>query len=177
MCMLVAAVKAVLLLWLPRLVVQAKESLKSIRSRALRLLEKMRTSPPVSPAVSDTVPLHVDLLRESHWTNRVLYELFAGFLAESYVQEAGPNQGAKLNPKTALNYLGALVQAARGLCKGQSAETQLFFACADPGSVTEDAAWYRGVRRNLEDAMFRKAVHHQSVTSGAPHWLPSDATS
>ena len=133
-------------------------SVISSRKRALLLLEKMRTSPLVPPAVSAAVPFHFNSLTEAHWTNKALYELFAGFLAETYVQEVGPNQGSRLNFKTALNYLGALVQAAKGMCKDQSAEARLFFACADTGASTEHSAWYRGLRRNLANAMFRKAV-------------------
>ncbi len=128
----------------------------------------LRTTPPVDPAVSAGIPLHPDFLTQAHWTNKVLYELFAGYLAETYVQVGGANDGARLNPKTALSYLGALIQAAKGLCKEQSAETKLIFACADPGAMTEHAAWYRGVRRNLEDAMFRKAVEEDQNMDNSP---------
>ena len=142
--------------------------MKATRKRALGLLEKMRTSPPVPQAVRDAVPLHFDYLTETQWTNRVLYELFAGYLAETYVQVGGANDGARLNPKTALSYLGALVQAAKGLLKVQSAETKLFFAGADPGAMTEHATWYRGLRRALEDAMFRKAQEEDQCLDNSP---------
>lgn len=144
------------------------QSVRTSRTRSLKLLEMLRTTDPVPPAVSAAIPLHPDYLTQSQWTNKELYELFAGFLAETYVQVGGANDGARLNPKTALGYLGALIQAAKGKCKEQSAETKLFFACADPGAMTEHAAWYRGVRRNLEDAMFRKAVEEDQNLDNSP---------
>ena len=123
------------------------KSVRTSRKRSLKLLDVLRTTDPVSPAVREAIPLHPDFLTHSQWTNKELYELFAGFLAETYVQVGGANDGARLNPKTALGYLGALMQAAKGKCTAQSAETKLFFACAAPGAMTEHAAWYRGVRR------------------------------
>ena len=118
----------------------------------------MRTSPPVSPAVSDAVPSHFDLLKESHRSN-VFFFTSSAFFAEAPTAEGLAQPRFQTRPQDSSQLPRCPGQAAKGLCKGRSAETKLLFACAGPGSVTEDAAWYRGVRRNLEDAsVFRKAV-------------------
>lgn len=132
------------------------ESWGSYKTCAMRSFESYRVH---DPAIEAKLPHPFDDLRVGHVCQRSVWEGFASFMFDKYIiPEGSKNSGGHLACSTAIGYLNAMLNVAKGkFAAVGTAEVKLFFTCLDGSSQTAESNWLRGLRNNMLRLWFERA--------------------
>ena len=105
-----------------------------------------------------------DKLNERTLTTNQLYELFAGWMLNTYKIKSGKNKGKRLGVKSVRNFLNSIIhQVKERFIVSKNPKTILFLQCLDSHDTSEQANWLRGVRKNIYmETLFSKINESRS---------------
>jgi hypothetical protein len=95
---------------------------------------------------------------EADLCNRNIWELYCGFILDTYKIEGGPHDKQPLSYGSFCSYIGSLLHQAKNKFRasGWLPQTELFFTCLDLNSHRDEALWYRGIKHNMKNTLFKR---------------------
>ena len=114
------------------------------------------------PAYTALAPVPLVQLSEAQMCCAALWESAATFLVREYKIKSGAHKGALLKFTNVLNYLRSAMRVCEDVCKSRGARP-VFWSCLDSGSLSEEAQWFKGLKKNILRETFER-----TKTSGEP---------
>jgi hypothetical protein len=124
------------------------------KSNVKNIFEAFRTA---KDAYTTLAPVPLIELSNAQMTSRALWESAATFLVREYVIKPGPHKGALLKFTNVLNYLRSVMRVCEDICRQRSGARPVFFSCLDTGSLSDDAQWFKGLKKNVLRETFERA--------------------
>lgn len=108
-----------------------------------------------APEIAALLPQRWDESTEESLCNMGVYAKFAHYLLHEY--KTAQNSFLEVDP--VLGYLSVALNMAKVKFKVTGmAATKLFLTCLDPKGQTEEALWYKGLRRTIMSVCFQRTV-------------------
>ena len=125
------------------------------KSNVKNIFEVFRTA---KAAYTTLAPVPLLQLSDAQITCRALWESAATYIVREYVIKSGPHKGALLKFTNVLNYLRSAMRICEDICRLRNGGARLvFFSCLDTGSLSDDAQWFKGLKKNVLRETFERA--------------------
>ena len=124
------------------------------KSNVKNIFEAFRTA---KDAYSTLAPVPLIELSDAQMTSRALWESAATFLVREYVIKSGAHKGLLLKFTNVLNYLRSVMRVCEDICRQRNGARPVFFSCLDTGSLSDDAQWFKGLKKNVLRETFERA--------------------
>ena len=130
------------------------ESWLSQKRNVKRIFKKFRHA---KVEYSQLAPRSLGKLTEAQVANRALWESLATYLVREYKIHAGEFKGKALKFINVLNYLRSAMRITESRLRTTAGSAlREFFSCLDKNSLSNDAIWFRGIKKNILRETFER---------------------
>ena len=140
------------------------DSWLSQKSNVKKIFDAFRIAKPEYKVLA---PVPLIQLSAAQMCSRQLWESAVTFLVREYKITTGEHAGQALRHTNVLNYLRSAMRICEDICKQRGAR-QSFWSCLDTGSLSDDAQWFKGLKKNVNRELFERAkVSGESIDGSA----------